>query len=856
MSEERKAVFISYASQDAGSARRIADALRAAGTEVWFDQSELRGGDAWDQKIRKQIRECALFLPVISTNTQSRAEGYFRLEWRLADQRTHLMGRSKAFLVPVCTDATRDTDADVPDSFLAVQWTRLTDENRTDFVAQVQRLLNTAGMRSAEVSTVATAISAPPVAVRQRVQRRDSRLPLLVAALAAAVVLGGLLLWQSHRAPSAPTASRDAIPRIEQAIATGDWETAYAAAQLVPAGSRDAIRLEYLWPQFSWVTTIPSDPPGATVYRRPYNSRTDAWQKLGVTPLAKIRVPFGLSRLRLELASHAPIERTLGGEVLAGKELAVSRNDLTQFFVSPEIFKLDPTETLPVGKVRVPGWREKMEGDNVELGDFFLGKYEVTNREYQAFVDAGGYQRQEYWEHAVVREGTTIAWDEAIKLFTDKTGRLGPSTWIGGTFPDGQEDFPVGGVSWYEAAACARFLGQELPTVFHWRRAFDTGSFAWMLPASNVGRENPAKVGQFAGVSWVGAYDLAGNVREWIFNAVGDRRFILGGGWSDPLYMAQHMDYAQPPLDRSAINGFRLSISREPVAIIARARKPLPQGVARDFLAETPVSDEVFDAYRKLYSYEATPLDARIEDSKDAPYWTRHRISFAGARRGERVPLYLFLPKSGQPPYQTILFWPGAEAGVLESIDEHDVKLDFALKGGRAVALPVFRNTFERRDRTGSPDSISSRDALIERVNDVRRSLDYLETRTDIDTESLAYFGFSQGSASAPFVLSLEPRLHAAVLTVGGFYPKRASSAELDAFNYITRIKTPVLLLDGEFDSVFPLETSAKPFYQLLGTPVADKKFVVTPGGHFVPRETLIRETLDWLDHYLGRPAR
>ena len=102
------AVFLSYASQDAEAAQRICDALRTAGIEVWFDQSELRGGDTWDHKIRQQIRDCTLFLPIISQSTQARAEGYFRLEWRLADQRTHLMGRSRAFLVPVCIDATRE----------------------------------------------------------------------------------------------------------------------------------------------------------------------------------------------------------------------------------------------------------------------------------------------------------------------------------------------------------------------------------------------------------------------------------------------------------------------------------------------------------------------------------------------------------------------------------------------------------------------------------------------------------------------------------------------------------------------------------------------------------------------------
>src|SRR5581483_5760393 len=129
-------------SQDAEAAKKVCDALRAVGVEVWFDQSELVGGDAWDAKIRRQIKECALFIPIVSANTQSRHEGYFRLEWRLADQRTHLMGKSRAFLVPVCIDATRDGDADVPDSFLAVQWTRLANGEANDaFCERVKTLL-------------------------------------------------------------------------------------------------------------------------------------------------------------------------------------------------------------------------------------------------------------------------------------------------------------------------------------------------------------------------------------------------------------------------------------------------------------------------------------------------------------------------------------------------------------------------------------------------------------------------------------------------------------------------------------------------------------------------------------------
>ncbi len=137
------AVFLSYASQDAEAAKRICEVLRSDGVEVWFDQSELRGGDAWDQSIRKQIKSCALLIPIVSANTQSRTEGYFRLEWRLADQRTHLMAKGRPFLLPVVIDNTRDADAQVPDSFTEVQWTRLPGgETPPAFGARVRKLLN------------------------------------------------------------------------------------------------------------------------------------------------------------------------------------------------------------------------------------------------------------------------------------------------------------------------------------------------------------------------------------------------------------------------------------------------------------------------------------------------------------------------------------------------------------------------------------------------------------------------------------------------------------------------------------------------------------------------------------------
>jgi TolB-like protein len=138
-----RAVFISYASQDAEAAKHICDALRAAGIEVWFDQSELRGGDVWDQRIRREIRDCALFIPIVSQHTQERLEGYFRREWKLAIERTQDMAEQKHFLVPVVVDSTCDRDAIVPDLFRAVQWTRLpAGETPAAFVDRVRRLLS------------------------------------------------------------------------------------------------------------------------------------------------------------------------------------------------------------------------------------------------------------------------------------------------------------------------------------------------------------------------------------------------------------------------------------------------------------------------------------------------------------------------------------------------------------------------------------------------------------------------------------------------------------------------------------------------------------------------------------------
>ena len=225
---ENKAVFLSYASQDAAAVRRIAEALRAAGVEVWFDQNELVGGDAWDAKIRKQIAGCALFVPVISAATQARGEGYFRLEWKLAVDRSHLMAHDQPFLLPVVVDDTTDSAARVPPEFRAVQWTRLPGGATPDkFCERVMALLT--GNEAVIANSGAPAQSAPSAthgagSGRTRPAAIKSFRPWLAPALIAAVLVAGLALWQSWKksAPGPLTEAQLLVAKAQNVLREGD----------------------------------------------------------------------------------------------------------------------------------------------------------------------------------------------------------------------------------------------------------------------------------------------------------------------------------------------------------------------------------------------------------------------------------------------------------------------------------------------------------------------------------------------------------------------------------------------------------------------------------------------------------
>ena len=360
-----------------------------------------------------------------------------------------------------------------------------------------------------------------------------------------------------------------------------------------------------------------------------------------------------------------------------------------------------PAGTTPPGMIRIPasGLSLALLGSNYTeqftAEEYLIDEHEVTNREYKEFVDAGGYQTRTYWKEPVIVNGQTLSWEEAIALFRDQTGRAGPSTWEVGTYPRGADDLPVGGVSWFEAAAYAAFRGKHLPTVYHWATAAGPLDAAHVVPRSNFSNKGPIAVKTSGAVSRFGLHDAAGNVREWCANELPPgQRYILGGAWNDPDYMFFHA-HARPPLDRSPQNGFRGVSYPSPSSVPAATTRPVVHRL-RDYRAERPVSDDVFKVFKDFLSYDAVALDSRVEHVTRPPKGDMSGSRLRPRTDRERVIAHLYLPKRVKPPFQTVLFWPGANAIRAEaSANALDTSaIGYVVTSGRALLVPVLLGTY------------------------------------------------------------------------------------------------------------------------------------------------------------------
>jgi hypothetical protein len=642
-----------------------------------------------------------------------------------------------------------------------------------------------------------------------------------------------------------------AIPGIQRLVDAGDNDSAFALAQRAAAISPSDALLNSLWPQFAQTLSFTTVPAGASVERARVDDTTH-WHPVGTTPTGPVRVPDGVIRYRIRKTGFREVLLFSGG--IPG----VTSPPL------PDTVRLDSAAAPDSDMVRIPGGLFPAELIQLRhlpspaLGDFRIDRVEVTNAAYKAFVDAGGYRRREFWEHEFAAGGRRLTWDEGMKLLVDRTGRPGPSTWEAGSFPAGQGDLPVGGVSWYEAMAFAKYAGKSVPTLYHWVRAAGTSTAALSVTGSNFEGQGPVRGGSFHGMGPWGTFDMGGNLREWTSSPDDEGQYyILGGGWSDPAYRFSDA-FAQPPLERSPINGLRLVRYLDSHPDLARASAPIARQF-RDYWKERPATDAVFATYRQMYDYDQAPLNATVL-SRDTtpPDWIREQVAFDAPYGQERVLANVYLPKRGAPPYQTAVLFPGTDAIFTRaSNDAYALVLRFLITNGRVLVLPVYQSTYERTDAyniTIPNETIAYRDHMVMWGKDLRRTIDYLSTRGDVDTTRLAFLGISWGGRIGPVMMAIEPRFRAGIVYVAGF-SMSTSRPEVDPLHFLPRVHVPVLMLNGKHDHLFPVESAQRPYFELLGTPADRRKYVLYEGGHFVPQTILIAESLNWLDRYLGAPG-
>jgi dienelactone hydrolase len=291
--------------------------------------------------------------------------------------------------------------------------------------------------------------------------------------------------------------------------------------------------------------------------------------------------------------------------------------------------------------------------------------------------------------------------------------------------------------------------------------------------------------------------------------------------------------------------------------------EPLPAQVdaelaiqIRNYAQERPVSDEVYQAFRGLYYYDKSSLEARTEAVDDAdPRWRRETLSFRAAYGNERLSALLFLPKNSTPPFQAIVYFPTSDALNHRSPSEALADMSMVamlVSSGRALIYPTYKGTFDRYEKFPPGTELSSfRDQTVMVAKDLGRAIDYLETRPDIQSGKLAFFGYSAGGTRGSILPAVETRLKASILVAAGF-TQGESLPEADPINFAPRNTVPTLMLNGRYDFLRPVELSQLPMFRLLGAPPEQKRHVLFDTGHTLRPEQLASEVYAWLDRYLG----
>jgi hypothetical protein len=285
---------------------------------------------------------------------------------------------------------------------------------------------------------------------------------------------------------------------------------------------------------------------------------------------------------------------------------------------------------------------------------------------------------------------------------------------------------------------------------------------------------------------------------------------------------------------------------------------------SRDLSRENLLSDSEFELVKGHYHYDKhKPLKPSRTRIGESAYWIHERVEIDSAYGEERLAVHCFLPKTVDPPYQTVIYWPGATGFFQPAISSPTAeKVAFLIQSGRALVWPIYSGTYERR-APSSWDAEWKWEYAVQQTNDLQRSTDYLDSQPEqFDLNAIGYYGYSWGAAHAVRSLAIENRIKAAVLVDGGL-PAPGSfegtnrnpyeRTERDPIHYLPRITIPVLMLNGRYDSVFPLKDAQEPMFRLLGSDPQQKRHRLSDDSHVSTlSDERIRETLGWFDQYLG----
>ncbi|MFL2706616.1 MAG: SUMF1/EgtB/PvdO family nonheme iron enzyme [Gammaproteobacteria bacterium] len=607
----------------------------------------------------------------------------------------------------------------------------------------------------------------------------------------------------------------------------------------------------------SALASIRTQQDGVSVSWKAYG-QVDDWRFLGKTPLKPTRLPRGILKFKLEKEGY---ETTYFS----------SSNPSLKFYNSPfdpgwnlEPINLQPQGSVPNGMIYIQGGNfvPALTGSGVDpvfLHPFYIDKFEVTNKDYKEFLDAGGYSNSQYWvEMDFIKDGIALSFEEAKKMMVDSTGMTGPAGWEVGTYLQGTENYPVTGISWYEALAFARYKGNILPPMYHWAKAaFPPDEIVSpispkLLKRANFSKEKITNVGQGEGA--YGTFDMAGNAKEWVWNIFGGRGLTLGGAFDEPTYLASQTA-PEPRMNRSLKNGFRTVRLINPRDLNPFG-DPIETQAPKDLSYYKPMSEEVFNVYARSYQVSSSrPKHTEVYIDDSHPVWIKEKISLDVGYNNETMDVLIFKPKNSFGPSSPVIIHPGANYYTtppeIDDVNPGEFSLDFLIKSGKTLVWPAWKGSLNRmpENRSSNEDTLRQfRSQFIAWVDDTDKTLDYLETRSDIDSNNIFYLGMSYGALFNTHTLLFEDRYKGAILYVGGAFPTYPPL--VDGINHLPRIKTPFLMLNGEQDYLVP-KSAANFFFQSTGTPSEDKKIIFYDSGHWpLPRNQMIKETLSFIDQY------